>query len=77
MAIGLYLLGGANSRGQGKSLWFTYNNIVNKTNDWYYKSGNRASWSKRSKPSAGGGLGVKASPGQKIGIKRLGGKNNI
>ena len=75
MSVGLYLLGGSKGRGQGPTflpLKYSYNTVV-KTNDWYYKPGNRASWSKRSKAPAGGGLGPRALPAQKIGVNRLGG----
>ena len=73
--VGLYLLGGAKGRGQGPTLYsmtFSNNQII-KTNDWYYKPGSSASWARRSKASAGGGLGRHSLPAKKIGVARLGG----
>ena len=76
MTVGLYLLGGSKGRPTGppyilSQMHFTNNTII-KTNDWYYKPGDRASWSRRSKACAGGGLGQHAKPAKKIGVQRLG-----
>ena len=74
MGIGLYLLGGNKGRPTGPPYLITmiFSRCPYKTNDWYYKPGNRASWSRRSKSSAGGGQGRHSLPAQKIGVRRLG-----
>ena len=43
------------------------NNNVN------FKSGNRASWARRSKPCAAGSNGRRSQPAKKMGVNRLGG----
>ena len=78
MGVGLYLLGGSKGRGQGPTfitMQFSHNQII-KTNDWYFKPGDRSSWARKSKASAGGGLGRKSLPAQKIGVRRLGGSSH-
>ena len=68
MPVGVYRLGGGvccmSCRNKSCLLPMTY--TVWKTNDFYYKPGNSASWVRKSKPSGKGN-------GKKIGINRLGG----
>ena len=78
VGIGVFLVGGSKGRGQPPTFIkfpMGFNRVV-KTNDWYYKPGDRTSWSKRSKPCAGGGQGRHALPAQKIGVNRFGGGNH-
>ena len=75
--VGLYLLGGSKGRSLGGppyliTMQYPQNTLI-KTNDWYYKPGNRASWARRSKSCAGGRNGRHALPGRSIGVNRLGG----
>jgi hypothetical protein len=75
VSIGSYRLGGSKGRPTGPPyllpMQFSYNMLI-KTNDWYYKPGNRASWARRSRPS-GGGRGHRNIPGTSLVARRLGG----
>ena len=74
--IGVYLLGGSKCRTGGPPYLITMQypqNTVIKTNDLYFKPGNRSSWARRSKSCAGGRNGHHALPAKAIGVNRLGG----
>ena len=72
--IGMHRLGGpssgcSNCRNKNCLLPMSYTGM--KTNNFYYKPGDRASWARRSK--AGGGQNWGAKSGARIGVNRLGG----
>jgi hypothetical protein len=76
MPVGLYTLGGARNScktcdNKGCLLPMTF--TVWKTNDWYHKPGNRASWARRSRASGGQNWGTRNVT--RIGVNRLGGKS--
>ena len=75
--IGTYNLGGSKGRPTGPPyllpMQYSYNLVV-KTNDWYYKPGNRASWARRSR-ACGGGRGKINLPGTSLVARRLGGRS--
>ena len=76
MPVGHYSLGGARSGctscdKKGCLLPMTFTGM--KTNDWYYKPGNRANWARRSKSGGGQNWGRKSAA--RIGVNRLGGKS--
>ena len=77
MPVGHYTLGGSYSRcnhcaNSNCLLPMTFTG--NKTNDWYYKPGDRASWARRSRSGGGQNWGRKSA--NRIGVNRLGGKKS-
>lgn len=72
MPVGNFRLGGPyssriNCQNSNCLMKFTHS----KTNDWYYKPGNRSSWARRSR--SGGGQNYGRTNASRIGVNRLGG----